>query len=142
MARLNLRQVAQAAIDDPKKALLDSLGDISGLEIAHNQVMVATYIEPEITPGGIIKPDVALMENRFQGKVGLVVKVGPTAFVDNAILGVEFGSFAVKEGDWVFYRASDGFEMYSVKKGHEGTSCRLLSDTQIKGRVSDPALVW
>lgn len=142
MARLNLRQVAQAAISDPKKALLDSLGDITGIEVAHNQVMVATYVEPEITPGGIIKPDNAILEGRFQGKVGLVVKVGPTAFLDNETLGVEFGSFTVKVGDWVFYRPSDGFEVFSVKKGHEGTSCRLLSDTQIKGRVRDPALVW
>lgn len=140
MARAKLREVAQAALNDPKQALLDSLGDISGIEIFHNRVLVATYIRPEKTVGGIYIPDRTLAEDRFQGKVGLVIKKGPTAFKDDQ--DARFGGVDVEVGDWVFYRAGDGFEMFSVDKQDGGTSCRLFNDQQIMGRVSDPALIW
>jgi len=137
--RARLRDIAAQA--DPKKALLQSLGDLSHWEIFHNLVMVATYIEPETTPGGIIKPDRTLAESRFQGKVGLVVKLGPLAFKDDNI--AKFGGVTIKEGDWVFYNAGDGFELYSVEhQKSDGTCCRLFEDTRIKGRVADPSLVW
>lgn len=137
MARAKLREIASA--DDPKEALLEALGDISGLELFHNQVMVATYIRPEKTAGGIYLPDKTLTEDRFQGKVGLVVKVGPLAFKDDG--PYKFGGVEIKEGDWVFYRASDGMELFSVDKTG-GVPCRVFEDTQIKGRVSDPAMLW
>lgn len=137
--RARLRDIAAQA--DPKKALIDSLGDISGWEVFRALVMVATYIEPETTPGGIIKPDRTLLESRFQGKVGLVVKMGPLAFKDDNI--AKFGGVKVQVGDWVFYNASDGFELYSVERQKsEGTCCRLFEDVRIMGRVADPSLVW
>jgi co-chaperonin GroES (HSP10) len=137
--RATLREIAVQA--DPKKALLGALGDMSDWEIFHNLVMVATYIEPEKTPGGIIKPDNTLLENRFQGKVGLVIKLGPLAFKDDNI--AKFGGVDVEVGDWVFYSASDGFELYSVEhQKSTGTCCRLFEDTRIKGRVADPSLVY
>lgn len=140
MARAKLREIAEQSVDDPKEALLASLGDISGIEIFHNLVLVATYIRPEKTAGGIYLADKTLAEDRFQGKVGLVVKKGPLAFKDDATL--KFGGVDVEVGDWVFYRAGDGFEMFSVDKNDGGTSCRLFVDVQLKGRVTDPALIW
>lgn len=137
MARAKLRELASA--DDPKEAILNELGDLDGLELFHNQVMVATYIRPEKTSGGIFLPDKTLAEDRFQGKVGLVVKLGPLAFVDDAV--AKFGDKKLNVGDWVFYRASDGMEMFSVDKTG-GVPCRIFEDTQIKGRVSDPAMLW
>ena len=41
----------------------------------------------------------------------------------------------------VFYRASDGMEFFS-KDRTGGVPCRIFEDTQIKGRVSDPAMLW
>ena len=139
MARAKLREIAAQA--DPKQALLDSLGDLSQWEVFHSQVMVATYIEPETTPGGIIKPDRTLAESRFQGKVGLVVKCGPGAFKDDNI--AKFHGVSLKVGDWVFYNPADGFEMYSVEHmTSDGTCVRVFEDVKIKGRVADPSLVW
>lgn len=139
--RPKLREVAKAAAIDPKQALLDSLGDISGLEVFHNLVMVATYIEPETTAGGIYLPDMTLKESRFQGKVGLVVKLGPLAFKDDKV--AQFGGVVVNLGDWVWFRPSDGSEFFSVdKQKSTGTSCRFFEDTQIKGRVADPSRLW
>jgi co-chaperonin GroES (HSP10) len=137
--RVKLREIAQQA--DPKQALLESVGDLSGMEVFHNLVLVATYIEPEKTAGGIIRPDRTLAENRFQGKCALVLKVGPLAFQDDSI--AKFGGVSVKPGDWVMVRPSDGFELYSVDASKSaGTSCRLFEDSHIKGRVSDPSTVY
>ena len=39
---------------DPKEKLLTDLGDISKVELLNTQVLVAVYIRPEKTKGGII----------------------------------------------------------------------------------------
>lgn len=139
--RTNLRAVAAAASKDPKKALLNELGDISGIEMLHNLVLVATYIEPEKTVGGIILPDNALLENRFQGKGALVLKKGPLAFVDDNV--AKFGGVSIDEGDWVVVRPSDGFEMFVGEAGsRHGIACRVFEDTQIKARLADPSCIY
>lgn len=139
--RAKLREVAQAATFDPKKALIDSIGDISGIEMFHNLVLVATYIEPEKTAGGIIKPDRTLAENRFQGKCALVLKMGPLAFKDDNI--AKFGGMKLNEYDWVMVRPSDGLELFTILPGTSaGTCCRIFEDINIKGRVSNPALIY
>lgn len=139
--RAKLREIAAAAQFDPKKALLDSVGDVSGIEVLHNLILVATYIEPEITPGGIIKPDRTLSENRFQGKGALVLALGPLAFKDDGV--AKFGGVTIKVGDWVMVRPSDGLELFKVDAtGSAGTSCRLFEDIHIKARIADPALIY
>lgn len=140
--RANLREIAQAANDDPRKALLDAAGALEDYEVFHNLVLVATYVAPEKTAGGIIRPDRTLAEDRFQGKVGLVLKVGPLAFVDDSV--ARFGGVTIAVGDWVTYRPSDGIELFikDRRKAGDGLPCRLIEDALIKGRVRDPALVY
>ena len=136
-----LRDIAIAASDDPKQALIDSLGDMTGFEPFHNLVLVATHVGSEKTKGGILLPDKTLAENRFQGKVGLVIAIGPQAFTDDE--RVKFGGVKVKVGDWVMYRPADGMELFFVNEtGHEGTPCRLLEDVSIKGRIADPSKIF
>lgn len=136
-----LRDIAIESGNDPKGAILSAVGDISGFEPFHNLILVGTHVRPEKTKGGIIRPDRNLAEDRFQGKVGLVLKVGPVAFLDNAT--AQFGGMTVEEGDWVVYRASDGYEMFFVDdNGRDGTPCRLLEDVHIKARVVDPEMVY
>ncbi len=140
--RNNLREIAAASQHDPKRALLDVIGDtLDDIEVFHNLVLVATYIEPEKTAGGIIKPDKSIQENRFQGKCGLVLKVGPRAFVDQPP-HVLFGGAVAAPGDWVVVRPGDGLEAFlgSVKTG--GVSVRWFEDTHIKGRVTDPSVIY
>lgn len=140
--RAKLSEVAAKSRFDPKQALLDSLGPaIDDIEVFHNQVLTATYIEPEQTKGGVWIPDRSLAESRFQGKCALVIKMGPNAFKDDRV--VQFGGVTVKEGDWVIAYPSDGRELFSVDEtGSAGTCCRLFDDVNIKGRVSDPALIY
>lgn len=147
--RVNLRQLADAAAYDPAQALLEAAGDLSDYEVFHNLVLVATYIAPSHImkgPNGedvvFHKPDNALAEDRFQGKAGLVLKVGPVAFQDDSV--AKFGGIAVKPGDWVMYRPSDGFELFirDRRKSNEGLSCRLIEDVFIRGRTTDPSLIY
>lgn len=141
--RASLRDIAAAAATtSPKQALLDAAGDLSDYDIFHNLVLVATYVPPETTKGGIILADRTLDEDRFQGKVGLVLKVGPLAFVDDA--KTQFGKKKVEPGDWVIYRPSDAQELFirDRRQMNAGLPCRLIEDVFIKATVADPTLIY
>lgn len=120
---------------DPKDAKLDELGDIDGVEIFNNQVLVAVYIKPDKTRGGIILPGSARDEDKYQGKIGLVVKRGPSAF-DDAFRS-KFSDVEVDIGDWAIFRPSDGWSVTI-----NDVLCRILDDVNIRGRVQHPDQVW
>jgi co-chaperonin GroES (HSP10) len=120
--------------EDPKTKLLAAVGDVAGVDIFHNQVLCAVYIAPEKTKGGIIRPFSNVDEDKYQGKIGLIVKCGPHAFESDRKWSWP-DDMAV--GDWVFYRVSD-----SVACTINGQACRILDDVDVKGRVKHPDLVW
>ena len=144
--RLKLREVAAAALRDPRQALLDALGDTSGIEVFHNQVCVATYIAPpkifKNEKGEDVEwhsTDKGQLEDRFQGKAALVIALGPLAFKDDNI--AKFGGAKLAVGDWVMTRPSDGLEFF-WGDGKSGVSCRLFDDTNIKARIRNPASIY
>ena len=119
---------------DARTAHLRALGKFED-EILHSQVLCMTYIQPSVTEGGIHMPDRAIEEDRFQGKIALVVAMGPGAFKDDKI--AEFHGVTVKVGDWVLVRPSDGLEIFV-----NGNSCRLFEDVDIRIRVKQPRSYW
>jgi len=120
---------------DPKKAILEHIGDISNEEVLSNAVLVAIYIRPEKTVGGIIRPGSNVQEDLWQGKTGLVLKLGPQAFKDTD--HHKFNGYSLKVGDWVAFRINDSW-MLEVKN----TPCRLVQDINIKMKLSDPSIVF
>lgn len=122
---------------DPAEALRAKIGDLSGFEVFHNEVVVAIYLRPEMTKGGIYLPEQHRDEDRFQSKVGLVLKMGPDAFNDDS--GTWFKGVNVKVGDWVWFRPSDGFSI--TLNGKDGL-CRAIKDTSVRGVVPHPDMVW
>lgn len=120
---------------DPKQKLLQEIGDVSDFEIFNNQLLVAVYIRPKKTKSGLYLADQTTEEDRFQSKVGLLIGMGPAAFNDES--GQWFENTKFKLHDWLVFRPSDGWNITV-----NGVLCRMLSDTQIKGRVSHPDLVW
>ena len=120
---------------DPKKELLKELGNIKEVEIFHNQILCAVYLRPEKTSGGIILPDQAKAEDHYQSKVGLVVRMGPDAFVDDT--NTWFKDFKVGLNDWIVFKPSDGWAITV-----NGVLCRILDDTNVKGRIPNPDQVW
>jgi co-chaperonin GroES (HSP10) len=120
---------------DPREAILKDVGDLSSVEIFNNQILVAIYIRPEKTSGGVLLPNQTRDEDKWQGKMGLVLKKGPSAFVDESQNW--FNGVDVAVGDWVFFRPSDGWGLEV-----NGVLCRLLDDTVIRGRTPGPDMIW
>lgn len=130
--------VQLAGADDPKQALIDKVsGVIDGVTLLGEQLLLATYIRSNRTKGGIYLTEKAMEEDRFQGKVGLLLKCGPTAFKYD-----ETGQYAF-EGEppalhsWLVYRASEGWEI-----GLNGVSCRIISARYIRMIVDNPTVIW
>ena len=120
---------------DPKQKLIDEVGDISDIEIFNNQILVGVYIRPEKTKSGIYLSDKYRDEDKFQSKVGLILKMGPSAFNDET--GEWFEGIAFNNHDWVVFRPSDGWSVTV-----NGVLCRMLSDTQVKARITLPHQMW
>jgi co-chaperonin GroES (HSP10) len=121
--------------EDPAKEIRNRIGDISRIEVLHNQILVGVYVRPEKTKGGILLTSQTRDEDRYQGKAGLVLKKGPLAFVDDD--NNKFHGQNVDVGDWVFYRVSDGFPLVL-----NGTLCRLLEEVHVKGKIPSPDVVF
>ena len=120
--------------EDPKVKLLDQLGDISNIELFHNQVLLAVYLRPEKTKSGLILTADHLDEDRYQSKVGLLVKQGPLAFEQD---GNWFTGMTFQEHDWLIFRPSDGWSITV-----NGVLCRIFDDISIKGRAPHPDSVY
>lgn len=120
---------------DPKEKILKELGDLSKIELFNNQVLCAVYIRPQKTKSGIYLSDKTVDEDRFQGKVGLLVGMGPSAFQDDS--GQWFENIAFNLHDWLVFRPSDGWNITI-----NGVLCRILSDTQVKMRIPAPDVAW
>ncbi len=137
MARSNaigkMRQIAEDSTD-PKQVLFKALGK-HDTEVLHAQVLVAGYVRPAKTKGGIFMPDKVIEEDRFQGNIGLVIAMGPGAFKDDNI--AQFHGKSLKLGDWVMYVPADGIGIFIRE-----VPCRLFSDTRILMKVTDPEIYY
>jgi co-chaperonin GroES (HSP10) len=120
--------------EDPKNKLLDELGDLSEIELFHNQVLLAVYIRPQKTKSGLYLTDKHTDEDRYQSKVGLLVKTGPQAFEQD---GNWFSGLDFKDHDWLVFRPSDGWSITV-----NGVLCRIFDDINIRGRIPHPDAVW
>ncbi len=125
----------QAKLEDPRKFFLDEMGDLSAIRVAHNLVLVKIYERSTVSKGGIIRTDNAKKEDIWQGVVGLVLKKGPLAFVDDD--KAKFSGFGIEVGDWVFFSTPDTSRIH-VK----GKECRIMQDVNIKGVIEHPDMVY
>lgn len=119
-----------------KEEIHASIGVVlDDFEVYHNNILVATWIRPAVTEGGIHLPNKTQEEDKWQGKVGLVMAFGPQAFYTDSTH--DFGDQEISIGDWIIYRVSDGFPVTI-----NGVHCRLLQDVEIKGRIKDPKIIY
>ncbi len=150
----NPNVVNLARMQDQRKAILDAVGHVLHKfdPIYGNDVLTATYIEPEVTAGGIIMPEQRLNESVYQGKVGLVLKLGVDAFKFRegfSFFAREAGegedeyrqrvaAMTPRVGDWVFYRPVGNLWKCTIN----GFACQFVRDSEIKGRVTDPEVIF
>jgi len=123
--------------EDPKKVILDQIKDKGGLDdlkIMANNVLVAIYRRPKQTASGLWITDKTGDEDIWQGKVGLVVSMGPLAFVDDDTVKFEVKA---KVGDWVWFRPSD-----TIHVEVNGMQMRVMREHAILGIIPHPDYVF
>jgi hypothetical protein len=120
---------------DPAKKIIEEIGDLSKIELFNNQILVGVYIRPQKTKSGLYLSEKTTEEDRFQSKVGLLLKLGPRAFEPNDEGWFNGETFNIN--DWLVFRPSDGWSITV-----HGVLCRILTDTQVKVRVPNPDEVW
>lgn len=131
-----LLELSQA--DDVKKMLIEMTREVvDTYELFDDDVLLGTYIEPEKTAGGIIKTHKALDESRWQGKVGLLLKIGPGAFKYDRSGVFKFEGKTPELHTWCVYRGSDGWEI-----GLNGVSCRIIRANALRGHGVNPKHIW
>lgn len=120
---------------DPVEELKKSVGDISNIKIMNNWILCAVYKRPERLASGFFIPESTRKEDEYQGKVGLVLKKGPIAFVDDD--KTSFVGQDVQVGEWIVFRSSDGWSL-----NVNGILCRMLQDVQIRMTIPSPDVVF
>ena len=138
-----------ASEPDEKQAILDKLGDLSQVQIAQNELLVAIYVRPEFAPGGMIAlTHKTRKEDIYQGKVGLVVKIGSACRFEryDAERNVTYG-IPIELHDWVVTRPSDTWALDFNPAGtaydpEKSITCRLVFDDQIRMKIPSPSMVW
>lgn len=118
---------------DPAQDLKNKIGDLSGLKLLGPKVLVAIYVRPEKTKGGIIITSKTRDEDIYQGKIGLIIKTGVNPGADPEW----FGDAKLEVGQWVGFRASDGLSLIV-----NGVNCRILEDVRVQCVASHPDLIW
>jgi co-chaperonin GroES (HSP10) len=118
---------------DPRKVIWDSAGDLKTIDLAANQVLIGLYKRPEKTASGLYLADQTRKEDEYQGKVGLVLKMGPLAFDDDEY----FKGFRANVGDWVAAWVSDGKQIQI-----NDCLCRVVKDSEVRLRVDAPDRVY
>ena len=119
------------------------LGDIDDIEVEHNWVLVVKHIR-QVVARGVIAAPASEIEDRWQGKVGLILKKGPAAFQDDKDQRINFHGFNPDIGDWVIFRNSDGWDVdLGHRKGRIAyLSCRFIQDAFIVGRTKYPGRIY
>jgi co-chaperonin GroES (HSP10) len=121
--------------EDPKKVVGTALGDaLDHIQILQNQILLVTAPHKTKSSGGIIFVDKTKEEERYQGKTGLIVALGETAFDDDQRW--PSNESRPKVGDWVIFRNSDTSEC-SIN----GISCRFILDVYVRGTVDAPDVI-
>lgn len=131
-----------------KRDILAKIGDVSGFEIAQNEILLAIYQRPETTSSGIIQVAQTLKEDIYQGKVGLVVKIGEHCQFDreDPYTNIKAG-IPISLHDWVVVRPSDTWaldiNMKSDTLSHKDyVACRLVRDKDIRAKIPHPGVIW
>lgn len=134
------------------KMIAELMPKVEGIRVQRNRLIVATYVRPNVSAGGIILTQRHTDEDRWQGKIGLVLKIGPIAFDFDEVrelteAGLErfeaIDNLGIPQvGDWVVFRNSETWEFGLTVDAGKAASCRMISDDSIIAVVKDPSTIW
>lgn len=129
-----IEQISQQS--DKRKAITEAVGDLSGVDLFTDLVLIGTYIRDEKRASGLILPQDHLKEDEFQGKVGLVLKRGPHARIEYEG-GTHDNGRNAEIGSWVVFAIKDTWPLQL-----NGVACRVVPYDKIRMRVTDPKVVF
>lgn len=142
-----VRAMTMVHDEDPAKIIMDKigmkkLGELPGFRLMGNRVLIGIYERPAKTKSGIILADQTRREDEHQGKAGLVLMRGRTAFVsdENYDFGdsdTVHGKDEVKPGEWVSISVTNGRKIVI-----RGQLCRIVIDSHIDFRIPEPDVVY
>lgn len=115
------------SVKKAKDEILAAVGDISGIVLRGQQVLVGVYLRPAATPGGLVVPKQGNNEDTWQGKIGLVLAHGPNAFPKGD----------VKVGDWVVHQAQQSWACSIRGPGGKISKERIAGDSALSGWRED-----
>jgi len=127
--------------DEEKQKILSmvDMDEIDRIELFGGRLIVAKWIRSKI--GSIITVRETKKEDEYQGKVGLVLKVGPLAFVDDE--NHNWCGLRAKVGDWVMYGHSDGSDFnYSLNGTHDQVPCKVLNEVEVQAILPRPDFAY
>lgn len=165
-----LHQIDDNQIETVKTEMDRVLGDLSGVQLRGQDVLVGTFIRPgtkrirgangQMIDFAIGGTGAAAIEDVYQGKIVRILKLGPQAFCTKTweSLKTEWGAEddIPKVGDWVFCNANDGLQVSYKGPGSQPTTmfndmakmpsnggwpCRIVKFDDIMGKVSDPGVL-
>lgn len=122
--------------EDPKDVLWRELGKQAA--IVHPigaQVLIGVYQRPEKTAGGIILTEKSKDEDMWQGKVGLIMDMGPLAFTEDETH--TWGCRRPAIGDWVVFRTGDTLGALAGKR-----MLRFLDENAIRAIIDHPDALY
>jgi co-chaperonin GroES (HSP10) len=134
--RLGLIDNPTKLFERDKRYIWERVGNLKGFQLAGNNVLVAIWVTTQNRTGSIILPETTANEDKWQGKAGMVIGMGPHAYVSDqhrTFLNEEIPAI----GDWVLFRKGDG-PMLQVW-GHE---CIMLDDQSIRAILDRPDAVF
>lgn len=123
--------------DDPAQEITTRTHDLlDQIQLVNPyEVLVGIYQRPNKTASGIMLPDKYRDEDIYQGKVGLVLKLGELAFKPDE--KHQWPSRVPKVGDWIAFRVTDSWQLILG-----GQQCRVVEDRFFRLIVDDPDLVY
>lgn len=133
LPRRAMEEVSKSAT--PFEEILKKVGNLDDLTVMYNMVLLACYVKPEKTKGGIYLTDQAKEEDIWQGKTGMVLKLGPDAFQDDD--DTSFNGQSAEIGEWVVFKIGDAWQLTVGE-----WPCRLVRDSSIKLKVTDPTMIY
>jgi hypothetical protein len=137
---------------DPKQLILESIGDTLNCfkNIFGNRVMVAIAPSPLVETTLHI-PDSATskktIEGRWQGKVGLILKLGTAAFKQNPRYPDEpWPGYVPQVGDWIYFKTASTWEAgIQVERTADSLvyiPVRYVYDTDVVGDIDNIEAIY
>jgi co-chaperonin GroES (HSP10) len=135
MTTLASKALEMAHERDPRLDILDAVARyLDGIEVIGSDILVGAYKRPEKTKGGVFITQASRAEENFQGVAGLVLKMGPLAFVED-----DKHKFPVKPrvGDWIVHPSN---QCVSIHVGP--AQCRIVNEDAVRMVIDRPDIVY